>query len=309
MSSCRQQGAALILAILVVAIASTIAVFMAGQQSMWTEQAGNLLGRSQNNALAHAAIDWARGILAEDARNSRADHAGEAWAKPLAGLPVESANIGGAIHDQQALFNLNNLVNNGRDSEADIALFKRLLTQLQLPTDLVYPLLDWIDADSTVHAPGGAEDADYLLGEPPYRCANQALVSVDELYRVRGFNRANIERLKPFVTALSERTTINVNTAPREILSALLPDLAETDISTLLENRKAAFFNSKQDFRARLPQAAPALRDDAYDVTSNYFLADVMVRSSHADTAYEALLARPAVGGWPSIVWQRQLVE
>jgi general secretion pathway protein K len=309
MTSRRQQGAALILAILVVAIASTIAVFMAGQQSMWTEQAGNLVARSQNNALAHAAIDWARGILAQDVRNSKVDHLGEAWAKPLAALPVESANIGGAIHDQQGLFNLNNLVHNGRDSEADIALFKRLLTQLQLPTDLVNPLLDWIDADSTVHAPGGAEDADYLLGEPPYRCANQALVSVDELYRVRGFNRANIERLKPFVTALLERTTINVNTAPREILSALLPDLAETDISSVLENRKAAFFNSKQDFRSRLPQATAALRDDAFDVTSNYFLVDVMVRSSHADAAYEALLARTAVGGWPSIVWQRQLVE
>lgn len=309
MTNCRQQGAALILAILVVALASTIAVFMAGQQSMWTEQAGNLLARSQNQALAHAAIDWARGILAEDARNSKVDHLGETWAKPLAGLPVESANIGGAIYDQQALFNLNNLVDNGRDSEADIALFQRLLAQLKLPTDLVNPLLDWIDADSVARAPGGAEDADYLLGDQPYRCANQALVSVDELYRVRGFNRTIIERLKPFVTALSERTAININTAPREILIALLPDLAETDISSLLENRKTAFFSSKQDFRSRLPHAAPALRDDAYDVTSNYFLADVIVHSSHADTTFEALLARPQAGGWPSIVWQRQLTE
>jgi len=309
MTHCRQQGAALILAILVVALAATIAVFMAGQQSMWTEQAGNLVARSQAHAFAHAAIDWARGILAEDARNNKVDHLGETWAKPLPALPVESANIGGAIYDQQALFNLNNLVINGRDSEADIALLKRLLMQLQLPSDLVTPLLDWIDVDSTVHSPGGAEDADYLQGEQPYRCANQALVSVDELYRVRGFNRTIIERLKPFVTALPERTTININTAPRAILSALLPDLAETDISSLLENRKTAFFNSKLDFRSRLPQVAPALRDDAFDVTSNYFLAQVIVRSSHADTAYEALLARPAAGGWPSMVWQRQLAE
>lgn len=309
MTHCKQQGVALVLAILVVALAATIAVFMASQQSLWTQQMTNLAARAQTNALAHAAIDWARGVLAEDARDSKVDHLGESWANPIHALPVESANMSGLIVDQQALFNLNNLVRDGRDSEADIALFKRLLTQLKLPTELVYPLLDWIDEDNLVHDPGGAEDADYLLGAQPYRCANQPLISVDELYRVRGFDRAIIERLKPFVTALSERTTINVNTAPRAVLIALLPDLAETDISTVLENRKTAFFKSKQDFRARLPHAAPALRDEHFDVTSNYFLAHVIVRSSHADSAYAALLARSVNGRWPSIVWQRQLAE
>ena len=305
----KPHGAALILAILVVALASTIAVFMVGQQSQWTQQAGNLAARAQTNAFAHAAIDWARGVLAEDARNSKVDHLGEAWANRLPSLPVESATISGAIYDQQALFNLNNLVRNGRDSEADIALFKRLLAQLQLPTELVNSLLDWIDADSDVHFPGGAEDADYLLSAQPYRSANQALVSVDELYRVRGFNPTQIQRLKPFVTALPQRTTININTAPREVLLALLPDLAETAISTVLENRKSAFFKSQQDFRSRLPQAVPALRDEFYDVTSSFFLAEVNVRSSRADSTYAALLVRTANGGWPGIVWQRQLAE
>ena len=145
----QPRGAALILAILVVALAATIAAFMAGQQSLWTQQAGNLAARAQTRALAHAAIDWTRGVLAEDARDSKADHLGEPWASHLPTLPVlagESASIGGAIYDQQALFNLNNLVRNGRDSDADIALFKRLLAQLQLAPELVNPLLDWIDA-------------------------------------------------------------------------------------------------------------------------------------------------------------------
>ena len=305
----KQQGAALILAILVVALASTIAVFMAARQSLWTQQTQNLIAHAQTNSIARAAIDWARGVLAEDARSAQTDHLGESWARPLPALPVDSASISGVIHDQQALFNLNNLVRNGRDSDADIALFKRLLQQLQLVPDLVNPLLDWIDEDSTVHSPGGAEDTDYLRGEQPYRTANRALVSVDELYRVRGFNRSNIERLRPFVTALSERTAINVNTAPREVLQALLPDLAETDISTLLENRRSAFFKSKQDFRSRLPQIAPALRDEHYDVGSQFFLVAVQVRADLAATAYAALLMRSANGGWPAIVWQRQLAE
>lgn len=309
MSNTRQQGAALILAILVVALASSIAIFMAAQQSMWTQQAENLSARGQSKALTHAAIDWVRGILAEDARNTQADHLGEPWASRLPSLPIESGSLSGAIYDQQALFNLNNLVRNGRDSEADIALFKRLLVRLQLAPDLVTPLIDWIDADSSAHAPGGAEDDFYLQANPPYRCANRPLLTIEELYRVRGFNRDSIERLRPFVTALSEYSSINVNTAPREVLIALLPDLNETDISSILANRKSAHFKTKLDFRERLPQAVPALSDDAFDVSSHYFSAVVIARTNQVQTAYEALLARPLTAGWPAIVWQRELAE
>ena len=309
MSNSRQQGAALILAILVVALASSIAIFMAAQQSMWTQQAENLSARGQSKALTHAAIDWVRGILAEDAHNTQADHLGEPWASRLPSLPIESGSLSGAIYDQQALFNLNNLVRNGRDSEADIALFKRLLVQLQLTPDLVAPLLDWIDADSTAHTPGGAEDDFYLQANPPYRCANRPLLTIEELYRVRGFNRDNIERLRPFVTALPEYSSINVNTAPREVLMALLPDLNETDISSLLANRKSAHFKTKLDFRERLPQSVPALSDGAFDVSSHYFSAVVIARTNQVQTAYEALLARPLTAGWPAIVWQRELAE
>lgn len=304
-----QQGAALILAILVVALATTLGVFMAGQQSMWTQQVGNLAARSQTQALARAAIDWARGVLAEDVRTSRVDHLDEPWARRVGALPVTSATIRGAVYDQQALFNLNNLVRDGQDSEADIVFFQRLLRQLQLPQELSHSLRDWIDEDSVVHLPSGAEDAEYLRGDPAFRSANRPLLSVDELYRVRGFNPAHIARLRPFVTALPQPTPINVNTAPREILLALLPDLAATEMSTLLEQRRRAFFKSKQDFRSRLPQAVPTLRDESFDVTSNYFLAMVDVRAELADTAYAALLARSANSNWPKLVWQRQLAE
>lgn len=309
MSDARQQGAALILAILVVALASSIAIFMAAQQSMWTQQAENLRARGQSKALTHAAIDWTRGILAEDARTTQVDHLGEPWASRLPPLPIESGSLSGAIYDQQALFNLNNLVHNGHDSEADITLFKRLLVLLKLSPDLVAPLLDWIDADSAAHTPGGAEDDYYLQMNPPYRCANRPLLTIEELYRIRGFTRDSIERLRPFVTALPEYSSINVNTAPREVLMALLPDLNETDISSLTANRKSAHFKTKLDFRMRLPQAVPALSDDTFDVASHYFSAVVIARTNQVQTAYEALLARPLTTGWPAIVWQRELAE
>lgn len=304
-----QQGAAIILAMLVMALATTTAVFMAWQQSMWTQHAGNLVERSQVNALSRGAVDWARAVLAEDARKGDVDHLQEAWAERLSALPVDNATIGGKIYDQQALFNLNNLLHNGRDSMPDINIFRRLLEHLELPPDLSNAVIDWIDEDSALHSPGGAEDANYLLANPPYRAANRLLLSVDELYRVRGFNPQIIERLRPFVTVLPERTTINVNTAPREILAALLPESSAANMDLLLESRREAHFKNRPDFRARTPKPARTLRDEDFDVRSTFFLATVNVRTDHAATAYAVMLARLASGGWPRIVWQQHLTD
>jgi len=310
MKKYSQRGAAVIVAMLVMTLATTAAVFMAGQQALWFEQVNALNARSESVSLARSGTDWARGILAEDARkNGSTDHLGENWATRLAGMPVESASIGGAIADQQGLFNLNNLLQNDGDSAADMEQFKRLLEELKLPPDLVNAVLDWIDADGTAHYPGGAEDSDYLLGDHPYRAANRLLVSVEELYRVRGFNEKMIARLRPFVTALPGRTPINVNTAPPQVLLALLPGYAMSEVESLVDKREEAHFKDKEDFAARLPRPLPGLNKEAFDVKSSYFLATVMVQTDRMETAYATLLSRPAGGGWPTVLWQQAITD
>lgn len=296
---------ALVTVILIVALAAGIAAFMARQQQLWGRQVENLRDQAQAQAVSRAALDWARAILADDARKNNVDHPGERWAMAPGPLPVENGSVSGSVTDQQGLFNLNNLVRNGKASPPDVEIFRRLLSALGLPLEIANATLDWIDADSNTSLPGGAEDIDYLGLDQPYRAANRLLTEPGNLSRVKGIDQAMVERLRPFVTALPEPTQINVNTAPAEVLAALFPDLSLADASALVEARKAGYFTNQSDFRSRLPAAkSNQIKDSEFSVNSRYFMISVAARFGRAHAGYKAIVAR-IEKEWPVIVWKR----
>lgn len=300
-----ERGVALIAVILIVALAASMAAFMAWQQQIWVRQVENLRDQAQAQAVARAAIDWARAVLADDARKNNVDHLGEKWATVLAPLPVENGRVTGSVADQQGLFNLNNLVRNGKASQPDLSVFRRLLELLDLPADLANAAVDWIDADSETTYPGGAEDFDYLAMDPSYRAANRMMVEAGNLYRVKGFSPEMVERLRPFVTALPEPTPVNVNTAPAEVLAALFQDLSIADAKALVEARKSGYFQDQADFRAHLPATkVKQIRDNDFSVSSRYFMVTSLASFGRAQSGYRALLARQGEG-WPVVVWKK----
>ena len=304
-----QRGVAVVTAILVVAVAASAAMYMLAQQSATLNQAALVTARAQADAYAQAGFDWARGILAEDARTSSVDTPAEPWAQPLLGLPVERAVVSGGIADAQSRFNLNNLVKDGRKSDADVQILVRLLESLQLDTGLAQAVLDWIDADSDLAGQAGAEDPYYLALARPYRAANQSLTQVEELYRVRGFDARTVARLRPFVTALPGRAPVNANTAPVEVLAALLPELPREEVIALAESRKSRPFKDKADLAARAKKAAPSAIEADLDVKSGHFLVQVAVAQDDVQVALEALVKRGAAGTSPptAIIWRRAL--
>jgi general secretion pathway protein K len=282
---------------------------MLAQQSATLNQAALVSARAQADAYAQAGLDWARGILAEDARQSAIDSLAEAWARPIAGLPVERAVVSGAITDAEGRFNLNNLVKDGRRSDADMQVFGRLLQSLDLEAGLAQAVLDWIDADSDLAGPQGAEDAYYLSLARPYRAANQPMAQVEELYRVRGFDTKTVQRLRPHVAALPARTTVNANTASAEVLAAVLPQLSSEEIRELAASRAARPFKDKADIASRAKKAAPAAIEAHLDVKSGHFVVQVAVAQDDVQVATEALVSRAAAGSSPptAIIWRRAL--
>ncbi|MGE0358360.1 MAG: type II secretion system minor pseudopilin GspK [Burkholderiales bacterium] len=309
MRRAAQRGVAVVTAILVVAVAASTAAYMLAQQSATLNQTALVAARAQADAFAQAGLDWARGILAEDARANAIDTLEEDWARPLAGLPVERAIVSGAISDQESRFNLNNVAKDGRRSDADVRILTRLLESLGLDPALALAVLDWVDADFDLAGPGGAEDAYYLSTPRPRRAANRPLVQVDELYAIRGFDAAAVAKLKPFVTALPVRTTVNANTAPPEVLAAILPALSRDEIRDLVAARRAKPFRDKADLRTRAPTAPPGSIDTDLDVRSAHFLVQVGVSQDDVQVAGEALVARAAPGAVPAtaIIWRRPL--
>lgn len=301
-----QRGMAVITAILVVALVASAASFMAWQQQLWVRQVENLNEQAQSRVVVLAALQWARSMLAQDARNNNVDHLDENWAQALAPLPVEGGELAGELTDQQGLFNLNGLVRGGKLSATDLAVFHKLLELLRLPTELANAVVDWIDPNAVVTQPGGAEDMDYLALDPPYRAGNQALTTVDGLYRIKGFDAVTVARLRPFVTALPQATPVNVNTAPAEVLAAAIVELSLDQAQTLVTARKAQHFKDIADFRARLPKAVTQINETLLSVGSRYFLVTGHARFGRAKVGYQALLERETTA-WPKLVWQKNI--
>ena len=305
MGPSSQRGLALITAVLVVAIVATVAAYLGLAQQVWLRQTQNLSDRAQAESLRQGALDWVAMLLARDAKQNQVDHLGEPWAKQLPPLPAEGGMVAVSIRDAQGLFNLNNLLllpDLNNPSGVDIDVFKRLLSAQGLDQALAYALLDWIDANSDKQT-GGAEDTDYLALPQPYRAANQLLTSVDELRLVQGFTPEVVEKLRPYVTALPERTSINVNTAVGPVLSAMFTSLPGATLQMLLKNRETQPFTGKDKFQQQLPPGLPLVQA-AYDVNTSYFLVTIDVRVGRLQRRAEALIFRPQ--GRPATVrWHR----
>ena len=297
----RERGLAAITAILIVAVAATAATMMLAQQAAVLDQTMLVVSRAQADLYARAGLDWARGTILEDSQVSGAfDSLGEAWAKPIVGLPVDRAVVSGAITDEQGKFNLNNLVKGTQKSPEDMVIFQQLLASQGLAPELADAVLDWIDPDDTVSG-AGAEDAYYLSLKKPYRTANTPMIQIEELYRVRGFDAATVAKLRPFVTALPEHTAVNVNTAPEQLLDVVLREVSRDKIAQFVKVRRDKPSTSTQDVTK---WTGVVIAEDRVNVKSTYFSVLVRVSQDDVELATDALLAR-APSGPPAIIWRR----
>lgn len=297
----RPRGAAIVMAMAVVALAALAATALLLSQSVWTRGVELDSNHRQAQRVLEAGLDWSRALLYDDLRASQVDHAGEPWAMQMPPIPVEGGQLAGAIQDQQARFNLNNLVSNGMVDAEQQACLQRLLELLDLPGSLAVSLGDWLDADGI--AQGGAEDAYYLGLDAPYLAANRPLADLDELARVRGFEPAVRERLRPFVTALPRATAVNVNTASPEVLAALLPGLGLEAARALVVSRERSIFLDRTGFLTRLPEGV-RLAPERISVNSDYFLVTLSVELHGAQARGSALLVRDSAG-WPGVAWRK----
>jgi general secretion pathway protein K len=281
--------------LLIVAMATSLAIYMAMQQSLWQRQVESQFDRVQARELGLAGIDWARAVLAEDARGGNVDHEKEIWTLRLPAIPVEGGEVIGAIEDRQGLYNLNNVVGN-------VAQFQRLLNVLGLPAELAASLSDWEDADSEPQA-GGAEDRYYLALAQPYRTANRALVELGELTKVKGFDSRVVEHLRSFVDVLpATKTPVNVNFAPAEVLVAVIEGLTLSDARFLIQQRHEKPFKDIADFKQRLPHGGVKVVDSDISVKTDFFWVTGRVSVGKSQVVTQALLQR--ISDWPIVVWQ-----
>lgn len=299
------RGAALLMAMAIMAFAAVAAAAMLVALSTWSRQSALAADRVQAQELVSAGGDWARTMLLDDRRTSGdVDHPGEPWALQLPPMPFENGELAGHIDDQQGLFNLDNLVRNGKLDVVQYARFQRLLAILGLPAGLADALADWLDADGVPQPAGGAEDAYYAALAHPYLTANRPLIDLDELALVRGFDADVRARLAPFVTALPATTALNVNTAPAEVLAAVVDGLGLDAARVLVARRSGTFYRNNADFLGQLGRDATVPERDIR-VGSDYFLVSLRVTYGKTVARGQLLLARSDATHWPVVVWRK----
>ena len=238
MSRHRERGVALVAAAVALALLSALATSLAWTSTIDQRLARNALAALQADALVRSGVAAAAVVLREASAAGLLDTLRAPWAQPSGAQPLGAGTVEVTIEDEARRLDLNTFPGT----------LPRLLGALGLDPRLAETLADWTDLDDAPR-PGGAERDWYLALPHPYLPRNAALRTVGELGLVRGFDRATVERLRPFVTVAGERA-VNPNTAPREVLLALTG--SPSTVERLLATRSGRALG-RADFAALLP--------------------------------------------------------
>lgn len=302
----RERGAALLLALGVVASVGLTVSDVLMQDRRASGAAGHVAARAQVREIAMAGTAWAQALLDDDAAMSRFDALTEAWAARLPPTPAEGGRVSGFIADQQGRFDLNSVVAGGRADERAVARLRRLLAVLGLDPGLADAVVDWVDADDVPYGSRGAESAQYGAQVPAGAAANHPFVSAGELAQVRGFTPAVLARLMPFVTALPVRAPVNVNTAAPEVLAALVEGLTLDAARALDARRRTAPFLQPDAFLAALPPDLGWRAESDIGIASRYFSIEVTAERDAVAITLRSLVEREP--GLPARVLYRSVL-
>lgn len=309
----HQAGAALIMALLTMTLVAGVAAMVLKDYGMAVESVSGRRDQAQARLLARGAIDWARNVLAADAKTSSVDHYGELWATRVPATPVEEGEVGGELDDLSGRFDLNGVTRTRGTDPEQVAAFSRLLTELGVPPSQATFLTESLVAWSAASAVQTAQAGEAKVGDAGIMNAGKAvgvsvgvsLVDTDELKQVNGFSSDLVTRMRPHVEAFPAKVPLNVNTASAEVLAAVLPGLGIDQARIMVAQRQAVPYKNLADFTSRLPHGV-AISDTArFSVAGRFFLVSVRARFGQSTTRLQALLDRHKT--WPDIVWQKLL--
>jgi len=327
----RQRGVAVITALLLTTLAVAIVASLFWQQQVQVRSMENQRLHLQTKWILRGALDWSTLVL--DTFRGQYTSLDQPWATPLAETRLDQyierervegenfdATLSGNVTDASSRYNLRNLANASGSVTDQVAFFTNLLRTLQMQqsladriADYVYATLPPVTAQTAGETPPGST-------QPPATTTPQrrstvsgkpiSLLQVDDLLAVPGITQEMVERLRPFVTVLpsgNTLTTVNVNTAPPELLAALVSNMSVSEANTLVAQRKQAPWKNKADFTTALGNRT-VIAGDSWDVTSDWFLVDSRIRLDRAALNAQALIFRPStpIAGGTRVMWIRE---
>jgi len=278
----KQQGVALITALLVVALTTIMAVSLASRQYMDIRRTGNIMLSDQAYLYSLALESFASQLFKTYRANQKYDDFQQIQQAMLLfqAIPVEGGTVSATVDFSQAKFNVNSLVDKlGKPEPWAKEYYSRLVGEVlrnlgedtAIRDDLVNALIDWLDPNGDALM-GGAEDSDYESKDIPYKTANQMMSSISELRLVQGYTRQILDGIPAdpekqteaipgllyYLTALPNRnTTLNINLIQDPVMfMAMTPNMDNAMATELIKSQpfeKTADFLNRQDIKNLFP--------------------------------------------------------
>lgn len=308
----RQQGVAMLTALLIVALAVIVVTSIFVQQRYSIRLSTNLQDVEQAYQYAYAAEKMAGAWLEQDIKETKDgsyDTLSDNWAADIPLFEIDGdngqaiGNIQVKIDDLQAYFNVNNLydVQNKKARASMVKLFQQILqTADLLPSSFANSVVDWIDPNDDLTDPDSAESDYYSQQAKPYKASNALIMDVSELQLLKLGNIDDPEEKKkllaglaPLITALPTPSAVNVNTASAPVLTAL--GLNSTQLEAIVQERKVAPIKSVAELTKLVPNLS-AEQKVLLNVSSNYFRLSGQIRLGKSRLFLNSVLFRTAEG-------------
>lgn len=290
----NQRGAALLIALIAVALASVIALGL-------IERSQRALARTEALVATERSWQYARGMQALVAETLRRVRAGEidpivldgAWSEPY---EVPGGVIQGRLLDRNGRFNVNALAHpDAAQADRAAEAFVRLLEALGLDPVIADELDDWIEG-ARMPRPGSAADDWYMRLDPPYRTAGTRLAHESELAWLRSVDEEVLATLSDHVTALPDTSLqVNVNAATAVVVASLL---AELDVAQARRVLADGPFPDRQAFLSHPliePFSTPAVSQQIV-TEGRWYLAHARVVLDGIERDYFGLLSASGPG-------------
>ncbi|MDE1181350.1 type II secretion system minor pseudopilin GspK [Paraburkholderia sp.] len=236
--------------------------------------------------------------------------------------------LSGSIEDAQAKFNLRNLVSSPAPgllqlNVEQIEAFQRLLallglngqlaknTAVQMRNSLAQSARRFQQQTSTTGATttpqlqGGATGGSNFTDKPGLEDSDDdaavaplQMISVDSLLDVPGFSADMVARLRPFVTVLPTTTALNMNTAPAEVIAAVVPGMNLSAAQAFAARRETVFFHNASDVLLALRGTGLqqiSIDTSQLDVNTSYFVIHGRVDHERAEVDRTTLVYRDAL--------------
>ena len=302
----QQEGAAVITAMFIVVL-STLVI----SPLVWTLFASAksiqvFSTLTQANQIAISGIDWVRVILREDARSSTTDHLNELWALPLAdttlneSLMRDTERIGniqdrnvtlhGQVLDAQARFNLRNLGMDAENQKEWLKAFDRLTNLLDINQEQKSRM---ILALNELFPKSDSDNEENKDNNNLTETILRPIVPLDwhSFCKQYQLSEDTFKKLSSFVTILPNETTVNLNTADKEVIFSVLLNISKGQVQQIMENRLRVTFNDLNDVRTLVPPSVE-INETLVDVKTNFFLVQGEVNIDNSEISSSALLER-----------------